>query len=204
MFNYPLLMAADILLYETDLVPVGEDQKQHLEFTRQVAQRFNHIYGRTFKIPEPVIPEKGARIMGLDDPLKKMSKSEKDPRHAINLLDPPETIRSKIMKATTDSMQEIRFDENRPGINNLLVVYELFTGEKREAIEARFSGKGYIALKQELSEVITEHLMPIQSKYRLLMEDPDNIEQLLIEGAEKIRPIANSVLKTVKKKVGLI
>ena len=203
LFNYPLLMAADILLYETDLVPVGEDQKQHLEFTRLVAQRFNHLYGRTFKIPEPVIPKKGARIMGLDDPSKKMSKSEKDPRHAVNLLDPPEVIRSKIMKATTDSKREIRFDENRPGINNLLVLYELFTGEKREDIEARFSGKGYLTLKKELSEVIIEALTPIQSKYRVLMEDPDAIGQLLIEGAEKIRPIANSVLKRVKKKVGL-
>jgi tryptophanyl-tRNA synthetase len=204
LFNYPLLMAADILLYETDLVPVGEDQKQHLEFTRHVAQRFNHIYGRTFKIPEPVIPKKGARIMGLDDPLKKMSKSEKDPRHAINLLDSPETIRSKIMKATTDSLREIRFDENRPGINNLLVVYELFTGEKRETIEARFSGKGYIALKQALSDVVIEHLKPLQSEYKVLMEDPDYIERLLIEGAKKIRPIADSVLNTVKKRVGLI
>jgi tryptophanyl-tRNA synthetase len=204
LFNYPLLMAADILLYKTDLVPVGEDQKQHLEFTRQVAQRFNRVYGRTFKIPEPVIPEKGARIMGLDDPSKKMSKSEKDPGHAVNLLDPPEAIRAKIMKATTDSMREIRFDENRPGINNLLVVYELFTGEKREDIEARFSGKGYIELKQDLSDVIIEHLTPIQSRYRALMEDPDDIEQLLVEGAEKVRPIADSVLKTVKRKVGLV
>ena len=132
-----------------------------------------------------------------------MSKSEKDPGHAVNLFDRPEAIRSKIMKATTDSMREIRFDENRPGINNLLVMYELFTGEKREDIEAHFSGKGYIALKQDLSDAIIEHLTPIQSKYRALMEDPGDIEQMLIEGAEKVRPIADSVLKTVKKKVGL-
>ena len=167
LFNYPLLMAADILLYKTDLVPVGKDQKQHLEFTRDVAQKFNTLYGHTFKIPEPVIPKKGARIMGLDNPLKKMSKSEKDRGHAINLLDSPEVIRSKVMKATTDSLREIRFDMNRPGIHNLLVIYELFTGEKREDIETRFSGKGYIDLKRELSEIIIERLKPIQSFQRI-------------------------------------
>jgi tryptophanyl-tRNA synthetase len=204
LFNYPLLMAADILLYQTDLVPVGEDQKQHLEFTRQAAQRFNRIYGNTFKIPEPVISKKGARIMGLVDPSKKMSKSDKDPGHALNLLDPPEAIRSKVMKATTDSLRVIRFDENRPGVNNLLVLYELFTGKKREDIEARFAGEGYVELKRELSDVIIEHLRPVQSKYESLMEDPNHIEQLLIEGAEKVRPIAESVLKSVKEKVGLM
>ena len=203
LFNYPLLMAADILLYQTDLVPVGEDQKQHLEFTRQVAQRFNRLYGNTFKIPEPVIPKRGARIMGMVDPFKKMSKSEKDPGNTLNLLDPPEAIRSKIMKATTDSLRVIRFDENRPGINNLLVLYELFTEKKREDIEARFAGKGYVELKRELSDIIVEQLRPVQSKYESLMDDPRYIEQLLIKGAEKVRPIAESVLKSVKNKVGL-
>ncbi len=203
LFNYPLLMASDILLYETDLVPVGEDQKQHLEFTRDVAQRFNAIYGRTFKIPEPVIPEKGARIMGLDNPLKKMSKSEDEYGHAIYLLDSPEDIRSKIMKATTDSLREIRFDEDRPGINNLLVIYELFTKEKREAIEARFSGKGYIHLKRELSEIIIERLKPIRSQFRVFMEDSNYMNNVLIEGSEKIRPIAQAVLRSVKDRVGI-
>lgn len=203
LFNYPLLMASDILLYETDLVPVGEDQKQHLEFTRDVAQRFNAIYGRTFKIPEPVIPEKGARIMGLDNPLKKMSKSEDEYGHAIYLLDSPEDIRSKIMKATTDSLREIRFDEDRPGINNLLVIYELFTKEKREAIEARFSGKGYIHLKRELSEIIIERLKPIRSQFRVFMEDSNYMNNVLIEGSEKIRPIAQAVLRFVKDRVGI-
>lgn len=203
LFNYPLLMASDILLYETDLVPVGEDQKQHLEFTRDVAQRFNAIYGRTFKIPEPVIPEKGARIMGLDNPLKKMSKSEDEYGHAIYLLDSPEDIRSKIMKATTDSLREIRFAEDRPGINNLLVIYELFTKEKREAIEARFSGKGYIHLKRELSEIIIERLKPIRSQFRVFMEDSNYMNNVLIEGSEKIRPIAQAVLRSVKDRVGI-
>jgi tryptophanyl-tRNA synthetase len=203
LFNYPLLMAADILLYKTDLVPVGEDQKQHLEFTRHVAQRFNTLYGDTFRIPKPIIPKKGARIMGLDNPLKKMSKSEKDHGHAINLLDSPEDILSKVMKATTDSFREIRFDKNRPGVQNLLVIYELFTGESREIIEARFAGKGYIEFKRELSELIIERLKPIQSRYGVLMEDSNHIDRILAKGAEKIRPIAESVLGAVKDNVGL-
>ncbi|MCH8865044.1 MAG: tryptophan--tRNA ligase, partial [Chloroflexi bacterium] len=128
LFAYPALMAADILLYETDVVPVGEDQKQHVELTRDIAQRFNSIYGQTFVLPEAFIPKTGARIMGLDDPTKKMSKSETDSGHAINLLDSPDAIRSKVMRATTDSRREVCFDENRPGIYNLLVIYELFTG----------------------------------------------------------------------------
>ena len=203
LFNYPLLMAADILLYKTDLVPVGNDQKQHLEFTRYVAQRFNKQYGHTFKVPEIVIPKKGARIMGLDNPLKKMSKSEKTHGHAINLLDSPGDIRSKVMKATTDSLREIRFDENRVGVHNLLVIYELFTGKKRDGIEAGFYGKGYIDLKRELSELIIARLKPIQSRFNALMEDPNHIERILTEGAEKIRPIAESVLKSVKSRLGL-
>jgi tryptophanyl-tRNA synthetase len=155
LFDYPALMAADILLYGTDLVPVGEDQKQHVELARDVAQRFNSIYGETFKVPEVVIPETGARIMGLEDPTKKMSKSEVGPGHIIYLLDSPDDIRAKIMRATTDSLREIRFDESRPGICNLLVIYELFTKLGRKEIEARFEGKGYVDLKRELAEAST-------------------------------------------------
>jgi tryptophanyl-tRNA synthetase len=132
LFDYPALMAADILLYQTDQVPVGDDQKQHVELTRDIAQRFNSIYGETFKLPEPVIPKIGARIMGLDDPTRKMSKSEDNEWHAVALLDPPELIRKKIMRATTDSQREIVFDENRPGIYNLLTIYEIFSGLKRD------------------------------------------------------------------------
>lgn len=142
LFDYPALMAADILLYETDLVPVGEDQKQHVELARGVAQRFNSIYGHTFKLPEPIIPEVGARIMGLDDPAMKMSKSGMHSGHAICLLDSPDVIRAKVMHATTDSGREVRFDENRLGIYNLLVIYELFTELTRYDVEARFEGKG--------------------------------------------------------------
>jgi tryptophanyl-tRNA synthetase len=203
LFDYPALMAADILLYETDIVPVGEDQKQHVELARDIAQRFNTIYGPTFKLPEPVIPEVGARIMGLDDPTKKMSKSEADPGHAINLLDTPDTIRSKIMRATTDSLREIRFDENRPGINNLLVIYQVFTGRPEKEIEARFAGKGYAALKKELGEIVVEALRPLQSRYQKLVAEPSYLESLLAEGAARARPLAEKTLALVKERVGL-
>ncbi|MFH0844280.1 MAG: tryptophan--tRNA ligase [Pseudomonadota bacterium] len=203
LFDYPALMAADILLYETDAVPVGEDQKQHVELTRDVAQRFNSIYGETFRLPEPIIPDTGARIMGLDDPTKKMSKSENQGGHAINLLDPPDSIRSKIMKATTDSLREIRFDVSRPGITNLLTIYELFTGDERADIENRFTGKGYSDLKRELGEVIIEGLRPIQSRYAQLTHDKTHIDSLLEKGAQKIRPVAEKILSSVKDKVGL-
>ncbi len=203
LFGYPALMAADILLYQTDAVPVGEDQKQHVELTRDVAQRFNSIYGRTFTLPKPIIPEIGARIMGLDDPTKKMSKSEANSGHAINLLDSPDTIRSKVMRATTDSLREIRFDENRPGIHNLLVIYELFTGLSRPDIEARFEGKGYVDLKRELGEIIVEGLRPLQSRYRELTAEPTHIDSLLAAGASKARPLAEKTLTIVKNKVGV-
>ena len=203
LFDYPALMAADILLYNTDVVPVGEDQKQHVELARDVAQRFNSIYGETFKVPKAVIPETGARIMGLDDPTQKMSKSEEQPGRTIYLLDSPDDIRAKIMKATTDSLREIRFDENRPGICNLLVIYELFTRQGREEIEARFEGKGYVDLKRELAEVIVERLSPVQSRYRELTADPTYIDSLLTEGALRIKPVAEKTLALVKNRVGL-
>jgi tryptophanyl-tRNA synthetase len=203
LFDYPALMAADILLYETDIVPVGEDQKQHVELARDVAQRFNSIYGPTFKLPEPVIPQVGARIMGLDDPTKKMSKSEEDPGHAINLLDSPDAIRSKIMRATTDSLREVRFDENRPGINNLLTIYQVLTGQPEDEIEAHFAGKGYATLKKELGEVAVEALRPLQSRYRELVAEPSYLESLLAEGAARARPMAEKTLALVKERVGL-
>jgi len=203
LFDYPALMAADILLYDTDAVPVGEDQKQHVELARDVAQRFNSAYGETFKLPEPVIPVVGARIMGLDDPTKKMSKSEANSGHAINLLDSPDDIRAKVMRATTDSLREIRFDENRPGIYNLLVMYELLTGVSRPEIETRFEGKGYVDLKRELAEVVVEGLRPLQSRYQELSAEPNYIDSLLDEGASKIRPLAEQTLSRVKSRIGL-
>ena len=203
LFDYPALMAADILLYDTDLVPVGEDQKQHVELARDTAQRFNSIYGETFKLPEPLIAGTGARIMGLEDPTKKMSKSEDGQGHIIYLLDPPDDIRNKIMRATTDSLREIRFDENRPGINNLLVIYELFTRLGRPEIEARFEGRGYADFKKELAEVVVGGLRPLQSRYRELTADPTHIDSLLAEGADRIRPVAEKTLATVKDRIGL-
>ena len=203
LFDYPALMAADILLYQTDLVPVGEDQKQHLELTRDVAQRFNSIYGETFKVPDAVISEKGARIMGLDDPTKKMSKSEDRPDHALYLLDLPTEIRSKIMKATTDSLREIRFDEGRPGLYNLLSIYEILTGMQRSEIEARFQGKGYADLKRELAEAIIENLRPLQDRYREFAADTAQLDALLAKGASRVRPIAEKTLGLVKERMGL-
>jgi tryptophanyl-tRNA synthetase len=203
LFDYPALMAADILLYGTDIVPVGEDQKQHVELARDVAQRFNSIYGQTFVVPKPVIPETGARIMSLDDPAQKMSKSEEQPGRAIYLLDAPDDIRTKIMRATTDSLREIRFDESRPGINNLLVMYELFTGQGRPEIEARFEGRGYADLKRELAEVVVEGLSPLQARYRELTADAGHIDSLLAEGADRIRPAAEKTLAAVRDRIGL-
>jgi tryptophanyl-tRNA synthetase len=203
LFDYPSLMAADILLYDTDVVPVGEDQKQHVELARDAAQRFNAIYGETFVLPEPLIPDVGARIMGLDDPTKKMSKSEDNPGHAINLLDAPDTIRAKIMRATTDSLRDIRFDESRPGIFNLLTIYQIFAGGSRQEIEARFEGKGYSDFKKALAEVVVEGLRPLQTRYQELTADPATIDSILAEGASRARPIAERTLKRVKEKVGL-
>jgi len=203
LFDYPALMAADILLYNTNEVPVGEDQKQHVELARDVAQRFNAIYGETFTVPRAVIARTGARIMGLDDPTQKMSKSEEQPGRAISLLDSPDDIRNKIMRATTDSLREIRFDESRPGVNNLLVIYEELTKQGREEIEARFEGKGYVDLKRELAEVVVESLAPVQSRYRELTADPRHIDRLLAEGAKKVRPTAEKTLALVREKIGL-
>ncbi len=202
LFDYPALMAADILLYNTDAVPVGEDQKQHVELTRDIAQRFNAIHGETFRVPAVVIPEVGARIMGLEDPTQKMSKSE-SPGQTIYLLDSPDDIRAKFMRATTDSLREVRFDEARPGICNLLVIYELFTRLGRAEIEARFEGKGYADLKQELADVVIAGLSPLQARYRELTADPSHIDSLLAGGADRIRPIAEKTLALVKERVGL-
>ncbi len=203
LYDYPVLMAADILLYDTDEVPVGEDQKQHVELTRDIAQRFNGIYGETFKLPEPKISQIAARVMSLDDPTKKMSKSNPSANSRINLLDAPELIRSKIMKATTDSEGAVKFDESRPGVYNLLEIYENLTGQSREEIEANFADKGYGDFKKEVAEVVVEALKPVQEKYHQLMENPETIEKMLQVGADKIRPMAEKTLAEVKQKVGL-
>jgi len=204
LYDYPVLMAADILLYKADLVPVGADQKQHIELTRDVAQRFNYLFGETFVVPEGFIPETGARIMSLDDPSRKMSKSDDSAAGRIGLLDAPDDIRRKIKRAVTDTRRDIRFDPDRAGLYNLLSIFELLSGWSREAIEAHFEGKGYAQLKAELGELVVESLRPIQERYHRMRQEQGYIEALLKEGADRARPIAESTLHEAKVRVGLL
>ena len=201
LFTYPALMAADILLYDTNLVPVGEDQKQHIELTRDVAERINTRFGEVFVLPEPSISAEGARIMSLTEPTRKMAKSEPD--GALALLDSSDVNRKKIMRAVTDSGREIRFDEDRPGLHNLLEIYHLLSEESHEAIEERFSGKGYGDLKKALAELVVESLRPIQERYVELLANPDHLDELLRAGAARVEPIARATLKRAKTAVGL-
>ena len=203
LFTYPALMAADILLYDVELVPIGDDQRQHLELTRDLAQRINSIYGPTLVVPEASIPPVAARVMGLDDPAKKMSKSDEAAGHAILLLDTPEDITRKIKRATTDSQRDIVFDPQRAGLFNLLSIYRGFTGQTEAEIESHFEGKGYGDLKSELAETVIEALRPLQGRYRELMSDPAEIDNILTDGAERLRPIAAATLGRVMDKVGL-
>lgn len=204
LFNYPALMAADILLYQVDFVPVGEDQKQHLELTRDVAMRFNRDYGECFKIPEVLIPKSGARIMGLDTPESKMSKSAKGENHAIFLLDSSEAISKKFKKATTDSIGLIAFDKDRAGVNNLLNIYAAFSKKSQEDIESEFSGLGYGALKSRVAEIVIENLAPIRNEYLKISADLDYVKSVLNHSAEQVRIIAESTYKKAKDLVGLI
>lgn len=202
LFNYPILMASDILLYQSDLVPVGEDQKQHLELTRNIAEKFNRDFGDCFKVPEPLIAKVGARVMGLDDPKVKMSKSHKGANHAIFLLDEPDVIVKKIKKAATDSMGVIAFDETREGIFNLLNIYMLLSDESPEKIEERFKNKGYGDFKKELAEVMIQALKPIQERYQEISDD--EVKAVLNCGAEKARPLARATYQKAKELMGLV
>ncbi|MDB5072802.1 MAG: hypothetical protein JWM87_3913 [Candidatus Eremiobacteraeota bacterium] len=203
LFTYPLLMAADILLYRTNEVPVGADQKQHVELTRDLAERFNSTFGETFVIPQPVIPPVGARIMGLDDPTKKMSKSTQKAGHAVGVLDAPDVIRKAVMSAKTDSGTEIRFDPERPGVTNLLSIYMVATGSSQEEAEARFEDKGYGDLKRTVAEALIEELRPLQERYRELREDAAALSTLLTASANAIRPTARTTINTVKRAMGV-
>ncbi len=202
-FAYPTLMAADILLYGTDAVPVGEDQLQHLEITRDIAKRFNSIYGDTFVLPGAIVSETAGRIMALNDPSKKMSKSGTNDWDAVYLLDSPDEIVAKIGRATTDSEREIRFDDRRLGVFNLLVIYEMLSGDSQAAVESHFEGKGYAQLKRELSEIIVANVAPIQARYRDLMAAADEIGSILRKGEEAVRPAAESMMRTVRERVGI-
>ncbi|MGN1301741.1 MAG: tryptophan--tRNA ligase [Clostridia bacterium] len=205
LFTYPVLMAADILLYKADLVPVGEDQKQHLEITRDIAERFNKIYGETFVMPEGYIRKSTARIMGLQDPTSKMSKSSTNVNDVIFLDDEPEVIMKKFKKAVTDSENVVRFDpENKPGISNLMCIYGAITGKNEKEIEEEFSGLGYGAFKTAVGEKVVEKLKPVQEKYKELLENPKYLEEIYTRGAEKARELASKTLEEVKSKIGIL
>ncbi len=204
LFCYPVLMACDILLYQTHYVPVGDDQRQHIELTRDLAQRFNALYGQeVFTIPEGQIRMVGARVMALDDPTKKMSKSDPNPNSRINLLDDPKTIKQKIARATTDSLRLVTFDPERPGITNLLTIYQALTGQSQQEIEAAFAGKGYGDFKATLTERLVATLEPIQQRHRELMNDLPSLEAILKQGADNVRPLAAATLRHIKDVVGL-
>lgn len=202
LLTYPVLMASDILLYQTDLVPIGQDQKQHLELTRDVAERFNRDFGETFKIPEPFIPPVGAKIQSLAEPAKKMSKSDENLNGSIFLLDDEDTITKKIKRAVTDSGTDIKFDESRPAINNLLTIYQLLTGKTTEECEADFDGKGYGHFKTELAETVVEFLKPFQRRVKEI--DDAELKKILKIGAEKAKTIARETLNTVYDKIGIV
>ena len=207
LYTYPVLMAADILVYQADLVPVGQDQKQHVELCRDVATRFNNIYGDVFKIPEPYIPKIGARVMSLVSPENKMSKSDKDPNGTVYLLDRPEDIMRKFKKAVTDSDTErcVRYDlANKPGVSNLMSIYSACTGKTFEEIEAEFDGKGYGAFKPAVGEAVVETLRPIREESERLLKDKAYLESVYKAGAEKASYIANKTLRKVYKKVGFV
>lgn len=205
LFTYPVLMAADILLYQTDLVPVGIDQKQHVELTRDIAQRFNGVYGDVFKIPEPFIPEVGAKIMSLTSPESKMSKSDKDPGGCIYIMQKPEEIMRSFKRAVTDSETCVRYDpENKPGISNLMTIYSIATGKGFDEIEREFEGKGYGVFKPAVGEAVVEMLKPIREEAEHILADKAYLEKVYKDGAEKAAYVANKTLRKVYKKLGFV
>lgn len=204
LFTYPALMAADILLYQTDVVPVGEDQKQHLELTRDVAERFNNRFGQTFVVPEPYISKVGGRIMSLENPAKKMSKSDESQGAFISMLDEPDVIRKKIARAVTDSDREVRYDpEAKPAVSNLMTIYGLFADMSMEDVERHFAGQGYGPFKKELAEVVVEGLIPIQARYRELVGSRE-VDEILARGAQRAAELAAPTLADVKTKLGFL
>lgn len=204
LFTYPVLMAADILLYQADYVPVGQDQKQHLELARDLADRFNNRYSPTFKVPEPLIKKEEGKIMSLQDPNKKMSKSDENDNGFILILEKPDDIRRKIKRAVTDSIGEVKYNDEQLGIKNLINIYSVFSGDTIEEIVNRYEGIGYGKFKEDLAEVVVEGLRPIQERYNKLINDKDYLEKVYREGAEKASYIANKTLRKVYRKVGFI
>jgi tryptophanyl-tRNA synthetase len=205
LFSYPVLMAADILIYQADLVPVGEDQKQHVELTRDIATRFNGVYGDVFKLPEPYIPKVGARIMSLQEPDNKMSKSEQDNGGCICLMDKPEDIMRAFKRAVTDSETDVRYDaKNKPGVSNLMQIYSVCTGRAFGEIETEFSGKGYGDFKMAVGEAVVELLRPVREEAARLLSDKAYLEKVYTEGAAKAAYAANKTVRKVYKKVGFV
>lgn len=204
LFDYPVLMAADILLYQTELVPVGADQKQHVELARDLAIRFNNRFGKVFTVPEVQIKEVGARIKALDDPQKKMSKTAASIYNYVALTDPPDLIRKKVKRAVTDSGTEVRSGPDKPALTNLLTIYSLFTGKTVKQLEEEYKGKGYAEFKADLAEVLVEALKPIQEKFFALQENPAYVHSLLKEAAEKAAGIASKTIELVKDRMGLV
>jgi tryptophanyl-tRNA synthetase len=196
-------MAADIMLYHAGIVPVGEDQAQHLELTRDIAHRFNSLYGDTFVVPGTSLPAVGARIMGLDDPAQKMSKSAAGANHAVALLDPIDKVRKTIMRATTDSNPAVDFEKAGPGILNLLSIYQAFSNAGDEEMKRQFTGMRYGDFKKQVAEMVITHLEPFQERYRQIVSDPGYLAGVLREGAERVAPIANATVQMVKQRMGL-
>lgn len=203
LFCYPLLMAADILLYQAAIVPVGEDQAQHLELTRDIAERFNSMYGETFVVPETRLPAVGARVMGLDDPTQKMSKSAAGANHAIGLLDPPARIKKLIARAVTDSKPAVDYEEMGAGVENLLAIFQAFSGWTNEQVRGHFEGMRYGDMKKNVTEMIVSKLEPIQRKYAELSAEKGAVQTILRQGAERVAPIAEATMRQVKERVGL-
>ena len=203
LLQYPVLMAADILIYQAAIVPVGDDQAQHLELARDIAQRFNSLYGETFVMPATHLPLVGARVMGLDEPDKKMSKSAPGTGHAIALLDPIDQVRKKIMRATTDSLPAVDFDAAGPGVQNLLSIFQAFSGWRAEKMRGHFSGMRYGDLKKQVAEMVIANLEPLQKRYAEIMDEPGYLTGVLREGAERVSPIAKSTVQLVKERMGL-
>lgn len=203
LLQYPVLMAADILLYNAAVVPVGDDQRQHMELARDIAERFNHLYGETFVVPKTSLPMVGARVMGLDDPTKKMSKSATGSGHAIGLLDKPEEARKKIMRATTDSNPAVDFATMGPGVENLLGIFQAFTDWSDDAMKQHFTGLRYGDLKKTVADAVLAGLEPIQKRYAEVMADPAYLESVLQQGRDRVTPIAAGIVKTAKERMGL-
>ena len=204
LFTYPSLMAADILLYQPDLVPVGEDQKQHLEITRNIAERFNGIYGNTFTIPEPFIGKVGARIMSLQNPNQKMSKSDPNPKASVSILDEPSVIMKKFKSAVTDSEAVVRYGEGKDGINNLMSIYSCCTGASFDEIEREFEGKGYGDFKTKVGEAVIEELTPVRENFNRIVNDKAYLSECMAKGAETAQRISERTLNKVMKKVGFL